>query len=190
MTFVLLKPWNGNPEGVWWEWDEQNMKLRNFMGGGFDIDENSDYWAHAVTLRGCDSWHDIYEAYGQNPLESDVTAFDAWISPNGEFFEGNAHRVQAEYICNLVYGIDVDDPLFMGEAEDYLIGHGWIKATRSFMWSIYQQRDTTWKMTQKTYDALFDYCTTHKLKMPKDIDIISSETAELGGIYGPDNINW
>ena len=77
MTVVLLKPWNGNPEGVWWEWDEQNMKLRNFMGGGFDIDENSDYWAHAVTLRGCDSWHDIYEAYGQNPLESDVTAFDA-----------------------------------------------------------------------------------------------------------------
>ena len=67
------------------------MKLRNFMGGRFDIDENSDYWTHAVTLRGCDSWHDIYEAYGRNPLESDVTAFAAQISPNEEFFEGNAH---------------------------------------------------------------------------------------------------
>lgn len=190
MTFVLLKPWNGDPEGVWWHWDEEKMKLLNYRGGGFDIDENSDYWAHAVTLRGCDSWHDIYVAYGQNPLEADITDFDVWISPDGKFFDGNAHRVQAEYIVPLVYGIDIEDPLFSGEAEDYLIGHGWVKATRSFMWSIYQKRDTTWKMTQKTYDALFDYCTLHKLKMPKDIDIISSARAEIGDIYGPDNRNW
>ena len=190
MTFVLLKPWNGDPEGAWWQWDKENMKLLNFRGGGFDIDENSDYWAHAEIHHDCDSWHDIYAVYGQNPLESDITAFDAWISPEGEFFEGNAHRVQAEYICNLVYGIDVDDPLFSGEAEDYLIGHGWVKATRSFMWSIYQKRDTTWYMTQATFNALFDYCELHNLKMPPKVEIISNAAAQCGGIYGPDNVNW
>ena len=39
MTFVLLKPWNGDSEGCWWHWDEEKMKLLNYRGGGFDIDE-------------------------------------------------------------------------------------------------------------------------------------------------------
>lgn len=190
MTFVLLKPWNGDQAGVWWHWNKENMKLINFMGGGFDIDENAEYWATAVFDDTCNSWHDIYIKYGQNPLEADVTAFDAWISPKGEFFDGNAHRVQAEYIVPLVYRIEIDDPLFQGDAEDYLISHGWVKATRSFMWSIYQKRDTTWRLTQSAYDALFDYCTMHKLKLPNKIEIISSARAEIGDIYGPDNRDW
>jgi hypothetical protein len=27
-------------------------------------------------------------------------------------------------------------------------------------------------MTQKTYDALFDFCTIHKLDMPKEVTIL------------------
>ena len=188
MTFVFLKPWNGNPEGVWWEWDEQNMKLRNFMGGGFDIDENSDYWINAQ-IKEVDSWHELYVVEHWNPLEVDVKSSDVWISPKGEYFEGDTHAVAAHYICKLVYGLDIDIFAF-DSAEDYLISHGWVKATCSLMWTIYQERDTTWRMTQNSFDALFDYCKFHGQQMPKKIEIIDKFVAEIGGIYGEHNESW
>lgn len=174
MKFVLLKPWNGEPEGCWWEWCIETRRLINYMGGGFEIDENSDYWATAQ-IREFESWHELYKQTGFNPLEADIHDFDVWISPEGKYFEGNAHSVAAEYIIDLVYGIDIDDPCFTGSAEYYLEQHYWIKATRSFMWEIYLKQRKSWEMTSKTYGALVEYCNKsdkRKLNIPKGVKII------------------
>lgn len=172
MTFVLLKPWNGEPDGAWWEWRRDRMRLVNFRGGGFNIDENADYWALAEIHEEFGSWHDLYVATGFNPLVEDIDAFDVWISPEGQYFDGNAHAVAAEGIVPLVYGVDIDDPCFIGNAETFLEEHHWIKATRSFMWQVYLEHRTDWTMTRKTYGALVNYCNNHKLKIPKRVTIL------------------
>lgn len=172
MTFVLLKPWNGEPDGSWWHWDREKMKLLNYRGGGFQIDENSDYWAHAVVREDCDSWHDLYTDCGFNPLEEDISACDVWISPEGVYFDGNAHAVAAEYIVDLVYGVTIDDPCFVGSAEQYLEERHWIKATRTFMWELYLKHRESWTMTRKTYGALVNYCNFHNIRIPRKVNII------------------
>lgn len=174
MTFVLLKPWNGDPEGSWWKWNEKKMKLINFMGGGFDIDENSDYWSTAIVDRDCTSWHDIYVKYGQNPLLGDIHSFSVWISPEGEFYKADAHAVTARGIVSLVYGVELD-PLDIDVAEDYLIERHWIKATRGLMWPIYLEHIKKWRMTDQTFKSLLKYCEQHHLKVPKKVEIIRKE---------------
>lgn len=173
MQFVYLKGWDGG-ESEWWRWIPERMRLVNFMGGGFDIDENSEYWANAKIYT-FENWHELYKSKGFNPLKADVYDFDVWISPEGVYFDGNAHAVAAEYIVKLVYGIDIDDPCFVGSAEYYLEQHHWIKATRSFMWEIYLKHSNNWEMTPKTYGALVEYCNKsdkRKLGIPKGVRII------------------
>ena len=174
MKFVLLKPWNGDPQGAWWEWNVEKMKLLNFRGGGFNIDENADYWANAE-IREYENWHELYKATGFNPLEADIHDFDVWISPEGKYFDGNAHAVAAESIVTLVYGIEIEDPCFVGSAEYFLEQHHWIKATRSFMWQIYLDHRKGWEMTPATYGALVNYCNANEkriMQIPKGVKII------------------
>lgn len=168
MTFVYLKDWEN--EWKWWRWNKKTMQLQNFRGGGFDIDENAEYWTTAQQYE-FDSWHELYEAKGVNPLKVDIAERDVWISPDGVYFNGEAHAVAATYNVRLVYGIEMEFD-GMDSAEDYLIRRGWIKATCSFMWPFYIKEDKIWKITQKTYDALFDYCKFHDLDMPKKIEVV------------------
>jgi hypothetical protein len=60
MKFVKL-----SGQSHWYEWEEFNMKLRNFKGGWRDIDENSDEWMLS-TIMEADSWHDFYVKTGFN----------------------------------------------------------------------------------------------------------------------------
>jgi hypothetical protein len=62
MKFVKL-----SGQSHWYEWEEFNMKLRNFKGGWRDIDENSDEWMLS-TIMEADSWHDLYVKTGFNPM--------------------------------------------------------------------------------------------------------------------------
>lgn len=172
MKFVLLKPWNGDPEGVWWNWNVEKMKLLNFRGGGFDIDENADYWLNAE-VHEFDSWAALYHATEFNPLEEDIHAHDIWISPEGIYFDGDAHAVAAEGICKLVYDRDYDDDITGDSAEYYLEQHHWIKATRGFMWSVYLAHRKEWKMTRKTFGALVNYCNYHHIDIPRGVIIIN-----------------
>lgn len=168
MKFVYLTDWHN--DWKWWLWTPETMTLCNFNGGGFDIDENADYWITAIVYQ-FEDWHELYCAKGVNPLKVDVTSRDVWISPEGEFFEGEAHSVAAEKITKLVYGKEFDY-FSMYDAEDFLTDHKWVKATTSFMWKLYIKEDKEWEMTQKTFDSLFDYCKAHKLDMPKKVRII------------------
>lgn len=170
MKFAYLKGWNRG-DAEWWEWIPETMQLCNFMGGGFDINENADYWMNAE-IHEFESWHHLYQLKGFNPLEVDIHNYDVWISPDGKYFEGEAHAVAAEYICKLVYGIDVDDPACTDAAEYYLEQKHWIKATRGYMWNIYLKHRDSWEMTGATYGALVRYCDFHQLGIPKGVVII------------------
>lgn len=169
MKFALIQ-FKNRSEPEYWLWDPHNMTLNNYCGGGFDIDENAEYWMTAQ-IYDAESWHELYITRHWNPVQGNVSDNDVWISPEGNFFYGDAHAVAAEKIVDVVYGLK--KKIFgMDCAEDYLLNHHWIKATRSLMWSIYLQDKETWKMTQRTYDALYDYCKLHNLPMPNNVELI------------------
>lgn len=80
-------------------------------------------------------WHDLYLKTGYCPLKTDKYNRDVWIDTEGNYYEGNAHGYQATRLCELLYAHDFD----IGEAEDFLIEHGWIKATTSVMSEFYEK---------------------------------------------------
>lgn len=149
----------------WWEWDRENMVAYNYHGGHHDVNEN---YLGGVECYEYDSWHELYLAKGFCPIEVDKWEREVWISPEGKYYEGEAHAVMAEYICDIIYGDDLDFDF----AEDFLEEHGWVRAASNFMWEV---RFDTWKgkrLAQRQYDALWDWCECHKRKFPKGIEVI------------------
>ena len=165
--FVYLPDWSNDYK--WWVWNAKLMRLSNYNHGGFDIDENAAYWATAEKHPEILSWHELYRKTGYNPLESHIGAFNAWISPDGDFWEGEAHMVAAKKIAEIYYGYYCDD--YSGECETYLLDRGWLKATKSAMWPYYLKDNETraWTTTPKAFLSLIEYCELHNLKIPMNI---------------------
>ena len=163
MTFIRYPG-----ETAWWRLgkaiDETKHIVYNYRNGHHYISNEK---LNNVEKRDFESWHQIYLQTGFCPLKVDIYERDAWLSPEGEFYEGEAHSLMAEYLCDLLFGEDID----MDEADDYLEGLGWIKVTTSLMWEIrlecYQEK----RLTQVQYNALFDWCQLHKKEFPADISI-------------------
>lgn len=66
--------------------------------------------------------------------ELDANINDAWLSPEGKFYDGKAHEVTALDIIYELTGIEVE--LF--QASDMLIAMGWKKVTTSEMYDFYK----------------------------------------------------
>jgi hypothetical protein len=148
----------------WWEWNKEKMMAYNYRGGHHNINEND---LGGVEYCEYESWHELYLAKGFCPFEVDKWECEVWISPEGKYYEGRAHAVMAEYICDIIYGEDIDFDF----AEDYLEEHGWVRATTSLMWEV---RFDSWenkRVSQKQYDALFDWCECHKKDFPKKLEV-------------------
>ena len=149
----------------WWEWDRENMKAYNYMGGWHNINENS---LGNAQYYECDSWHELYLAKHFCPLETDKREREAWISPEGRYYYGEAHAVEAEYICDIIYGNGLD----FDYAEDFLEEQGWVRVSSGAMWKV---RFDNWRgkrISQRQYDALWDWCEYHKKEFPKGIEVI------------------
>ena len=97
---------------------------------------------------------------GYNPLGTKIDSPDVWIDPAGNYLDGRAHELQAEHICEIIYG--ETDVQFAG---DILVDRGWVKATSSLMWDFYCKYD--YVLSRKTWSALLDYCKLHNLEVPK-----------------------
>lgn len=121
-------------QAYWYEWEEFEMKLRNFKGGWRNIDENSDEWMYATIIE-LDSWHDLYKHTGFNPMMEAIPPRDVWVDRDGNFYEGVAHELCAEQIIEVVYGWKYQD--YIGSSSDLLVGNGWIKLTTSAMLPYY-----------------------------------------------------
>ena len=152
-------------QDAWWEWVTESMKAYNYMGGYHNINENGLGDCSYIEAK---DWHDLYLKTGYNPMERSIHERDVWISPDGKFYDGEAHSVTAEHICEILFGewMDID------HADDYLVERGWIKASTSFMWDFYYEESLSFRMLPNVqYNALWDWCQLHGKEFPIGIDI-------------------
>lgn len=161
-------------DGEYWHWCQETMKAINYNGGGFTINENSDWFLNCQIVE-ADSWHTLFLRYHYIPIEmGDVHSFTAWLDPEGRFWHATAHACDAVDIADIYYGKQLKT-FGINCAEDYLIERGWLKLTKGAMWPIYvddNEKGDPWKISQATYNSLFDYCYHNNLKMPKNIEVI------------------
>ena len=135
----------------WYLWDEDKFVLRNFRGGWRNIDENSDEWMLS-TIVSADSWHDLYEKIGYNPMLEQTPPRDAWVDCDGNFYYGDAHELCAEQILDVLYGLEWGE--YNYSAGDNLVAHGWIKLTTSAMLPYYLEYGMYDHITSKQEDAI------------------------------------
>lgn len=152
-------------QDAWWEWVTESMRAYNYMGGYHNINENE--LGDCVYVEAKD-WHDLYLITRYNPMERSVRERDVWISPNGKFYDGRAHEVTAEHICEILFGTEIE----LQWPGDTLIGMGWIKASTSFMWDLYYQEELSFKtLPNKQYNALWDWCQLHEKSFPLGVEV-------------------
>lgn len=100
-------------------------------------------------------------------LLTNVRACDAWLSPDGEFYLGDAHDYRAEEILEFVYGFSEEEVQSLW-AGDALEKRGWVRLTWTPMWEVRLKKDY-WNdkhLTQKQMDALWDWCQCHGKQFP------------------------
>lgn len=153
MTFIRLA---GHDD--WYEWDKVSMKCITFGGSSFDIDNNSIEFMESVISEAKD-WHELYKKTGYVPLRCDEYTDDVWLSPDGEFFVGDCHEVQAEGIYNVIYGNSNRDICF----GDLLISNGWVKLTTSAMLHYYRKASMYDGMTNAQHNAAMLWCEVHHI---------------------------
>ena len=154
-----------NSDGGWWELDKEKMTVSNFNGGFHNIAKQE--LESSETLE-CGGWHELYKIKRWCPLEVNIRWRDVWVSPDGRFYNGEAHENRAEEILEIMYG-EVD----VGWSGDRLEELGWVRATASLMWEVRADSDY-WdnkKVSQKQYDTLWDWCKRHNKKFPQNIEI-------------------
>lgn len=155
-----------NGKNEWWELNEKELTVFNYNGGCHKITKEELNSSDKVE---CESWTELYNITHFCPLEVNIRYKDVWISPNGLFYEGNAHENRAEEILEIMY--NETDVAWYGDRLEEL---GWIRATTSLMWEIRLEPDF-WinkKISKKQYDALWDWCKQHNKDFPNTVDII------------------
>lgn len=154
-----------NSKGEWWELNKEKMEVFNFYGGSHNIIKQE---LESSEILECNGWGELYKIKKWCPLEVTIKWREVWVSPEGKFYNGEAHDNRAEEILEIVYGeVDVD------WAGDRLEEIGWLRATTSLMWEVRMDSDY-WKnksITQKQYDALWDWCNYHNKKFPNNIEV-------------------
>ena len=159
MTFIQ------EHDGTWWEFDENKMTVSNYSGGFHSIALELAQTSETIT---CESWHELYLQKGYCPLEVTVRWPEIWISPDGKYYNGEAHENRAEEILEIIYGEnDID---WHGDRLEEL---GWIRAAKNLMWEV-RLDSGYWNnrhLTQKQYDALWDWCEKHGKTFPNNIEI-------------------
>lgn len=147
----------------WWEFNKEKMIAYNYMGGHNSVDKEI---LKQVEICEYENWHKLYIAKNYCPLEEDKWENNVWISPDGKYYNGDAHEVKAAYLCDIIYGLE--DLEYGG---DELESRGWIRATTSLMWEIRFDEWIGKSITQKQFDSLWDWCECHMRKFPKGIII-------------------
>lgn len=145
---------------AWWELDEARMMLFNFDGGYQYITKEELQTSEKVI---CDGWRELYFKKNWCPLEVEINWRDVWISPDGKYYNGDAHENRAEEILEIIY--DETDVNWPGDQLEEL---GWIRAASSLMWEVrmnfgYWNKKT---LTQRQFDALWDWCQHHGKTFP------------------------
>lgn len=154
-----------NSKGEWWELDKEKRVVSNFDGGFHEITQQE---LESSEILECNGWYDLYKIKDWCPLEVSIRYHDVWISPDGVFYNGDAHDNRAEEILEVVYG--EDGVAWPGDTLEEL---GWVRATRSLMWEV-RTDSGYWNekvITQKQYDVLWDWCKHHNKTFPQNLEV-------------------
>lgn len=153
-----------NSKGEWWELNKETMTVYSFGGCSHSITTQNLELSEVLE---CSGWNELYKIKKWCPLEVTVKWTNVWVSPDGRFYDGDAHENRAEEILEIMYGeVDVDWP------GDRLEELGWIRATTSLMWEV--RAEDYWSdklISQKQYDALWDWCKCHNKRFPQLIEL-------------------
>ena len=134
-------------DGHWYILDVKNKRFYNFLNGWkIDICSPNDETCDVET------WHELFLKTGYKPTETDYRTNDVWLDPDGNFYEGRAHSLQAEHITQYMYGLEFDD-CGSETAEEYLVKKGWVKLTTSLMSEYYSLDGMYNHLTQKQQTA-------------------------------------
>ena len=147
----------------WWEFDKEKMMAFNYDGSYNYVKKEFLEQSEICEYK---DWHELYLAKHFCPLEVNIKWGDVWISPEGIFYNGDAHENRAEEILEIIYG--ETDVHWTGDRLEEL---GWIRATRTLMWDVRFDEWIGKTITQKQYDSLWDWCQHHKRKFPEGINI-------------------
>lgn len=155
-----------NISDIWLELNRDKMIAFNYYGDWRCI-EPSDI--DILDIREFNSWHDLYVNTGYCPIIVDIRYKDVWVSPDGKYYNGDAHDNRAEEILDIIYGeTNVD------WYEDRLEELGWIRATTSLMWNMRLEGEY-WNnkcLTTQQYTALCAWYNNHGKNIPQNILII------------------
>lgn len=159
MEFIKKK------ENEWWELDRKRQCLFNYDGGYYYIKEEE---LNNSEIIECKNWNDLYNKTRFCPLEIPLTWGCVWISPDGLFYNGDAHDNRAEEILEIIY--NETDILWSGDRLEEL---GWVRASSDLMWKV-RMDSNYWdnrQVTQKQYDSLWDWCKKHNKSFPENLII-------------------
>lgn len=155
MTFVKL--WN-----KWYEWPNRNeLRFYNRRHGFISIvDEKVPEWSNVIIME-YEDWHDLYEHEHFSWMLADIRDHELWIDQDGNYWGGDCHEVDAEYILEDIFGIDID----LMAAGDALVKAGWIKAQTSLMTQYYVENGMYDNLTTAQYISLANYCEEHGIPL-------------------------
>ena len=99
-------------------------------------------------------------------LRATVSTGRVWLSPEGEFFNGDAHENRADDILYYIYKIDnVVHP------SDALEKLGWVRLTCTLIWDIrVQEGYFNRKYTQAQLNSMYDWCKEHNKQFPVEVE--------------------
>lgn len=148
---------------VWNEFDEANLLARNLVGGYRKIDKNSFEYINSTIIE-AENWHDLHLKTGWlGPWVTIIYPHAGWLTPDGLFYQCNAHDIDAVKIVEFLYGKYMDT----SEAADFLTQRGWLKITTSLMWDIRLEEENKWYLTPIQEKKLFEWCHAMDMEFPK-----------------------
>lgn len=156
-----------NTKGEWQKLNKEKMMVYDFKGVSYDITQQE---VECSEIIDCNGWHELYKIIKWCPLEVNVKWPNVWISPDGLFYDGTAHENRAKEILEIIY--EECDVFWTGDRLEEL---GWIRASANLMWDV-RINSIYWddkKVTQKQYDALWDWCKYHNKSFPNSVEIKS-----------------
>ena len=136
------------------------MWLENIYGDIKHIDENTPEWINAI-IDEFEDWHDVYRKTLYNPLMVDCSSKNAWLDPEGYFWKGECHEIDAKAICRLLYPSSTD----MLFESDFLIDRGWVKLSATLMFTVYCDSNMYDNITRDQFYAIREWCEYHNLPL-------------------------
>lgn len=147
-----------------WMLYEDDGFLSNIRGEGSYVRKDSPEWNEAVIDESI-SWYELCKKYSYYPTETTYRSRDVWLSPDGRFFEGRCHAVEAEYICEYMFNKHVSIHAW-DTWDDFLIDEGWVKLTTTLMYSCYIENGMYKNLTDEQKKSARIWAYQHRMPAP------------------------